>query len=296
MVFGLIDLLGACGPVLAAILVASITSPEPSNAPRRRRWTTFVTVFALTYGLEVVVGLFVTKNLSLEMLLIFLAYSSIASLVVSCVYHPKQGVAVLMSGLKRVSVRNVWIWVAVLLPFAWQLLGGAIAFGLGGLALLGFNSSAILVLPASYPFTFFFGGPLTEEPGWRGFATPSIQQRFTPLATGLIIGFIWSLWHFPLYFTPLYGGGLLPFLFRFMFNVPLGVLFTWYYNRSGGNLFGSMLFHTSFNTVSDIFGPFVGALEILFIIISAVFIVFHDKMHRKIANPLAGQIPELARS
>jgi hypothetical protein len=40
------------------------------------------------------------------------------------------------------------------------------------------------------------GGP--EEPGWRGFAMPRLQERFTPVKATLIFGPIWGLWHLPL--------------------------------------------------------------------------------------------------
>ena len=231
------------------------------------------------------------------MILASVAYSAIAAYIVSSVYHPKQGMVSLLAGLKRVSAKSVWVWVTVLLPLAWQVVAGAIDLGLGGNGFLSFSGSTFLLLLASYPFTFFFGGPLTEEPGWRGFATPRLQQKYTPLTTGLIIGAIWSTWHFPLYFTPFYGGGLAPFLFRFVYTIPLGIFFTWFYNRSGGNLFASMLLHTSVNTFSSVlFGGTVELIAILLMIVSAVIVVIYDKMYRKTENPLEPQMVKPAES
>lgn len=37
---------------------------------------------------------------------------------------------------------------------------------------------------------------LFEEPGWTGFAGPRLRQRYGTLATGLIVGLLWGLWHF----------------------------------------------------------------------------------------------------
>jgi membrane protease YdiL (CAAX protease family) len=40
-----------------------------------------------------------------------------------------------------------------------------------------------------------FGGPLLEEPGWRGFALPRMQRLHGPLVGSLILGALWGLWH-----------------------------------------------------------------------------------------------------
>ena len=279
----LIDLIAAFGPALSAILVTSIVNPSPSNASTKKRLITFTVIFTFTFAFQILALL--NQNLNFQPLTLFAAAaaSTLAAYVISSVYHPKQGVAQLMSGLKRVSPRNVWLWVAVFLPFAWQFLGTLIDFGLGGTELLSISANLLLVSLLAYPSTFFFGGPLNEEPGWRGFATPRMEHRFTPLITGLVIGVIWTIWHFPLHMTAFYGDSIEGFLLRFLFNVPLGILFTWYYNRSGGNLFGCILLHSSVNVSSGIFGANSAQLAIGVMIVLAVAVVLIDKMYRR--NP-----------
>ena len=82
--------------------------------------------------------------------------------------------------------------------------------------------------------------PLGEEIGWRGVALPHLLTRRSPLTASLILGVIWSVWHLP---------GVLanpalrvpaPFLLSV---VPLAVLFTWQFLKSGGSLFIAVLFH-----------------------------------------------------
>ena len=41
-----------------------------------------------------------------------------------------------------------------------------------------------------------------EEIGWRAFITPKLQKSMNGLKACLLISFIWSIWHVPLYFVP----------------------------------------------------------------------------------------------
>lgn len=41
-------------------------------------------------------------------------------------------------------------------------------------------------------------GPLGEEPGWRGFAQPSLQAGRSPLAATAILALLVTGWHLPL--------------------------------------------------------------------------------------------------
>lgn len=101
------------------------------------------------------------------------------------------------------------------------------------------------------------GGPLAEEPAWRGFALPHLEQRAGPLGGTLILGALWGLWHLPLFlFTPGYNGagtGLvgigLPFVEFVIGEMALAVIFTWVFNNTGGSLLLTMLLHASVNTI-----------------------------------------------
>ena len=56
-------------------------------------------------------------------------------------------------------------------------------------------------LPAylsTFVFVLFLGGAL-EEPGWRGFGLPVLQERYSPLRATLILGLVWGVWHVPVY-------------------------------------------------------------------------------------------------
>ena len=42
-------------------------------------------------------------------------------------------------------------------------------------------------------------GGAFEEPGWRGFALPRLQARMSPVRATLLLGFLWGVWHVPVY-------------------------------------------------------------------------------------------------
>jgi membrane protease YdiL (CAAX protease family) len=41
-----------------------------------------------------------------------------------------------------------------------------------------------------------------EEFGWRGFAYPRMAERHGPVLGSLILGMVWGVWHFGMFFTP----------------------------------------------------------------------------------------------
>jgi uncharacterized protein len=112
------------------------------------------------------------------------------------------------------------------------------------LALLGESVDARLLTDrwylyaATFAFTLTLGGAL-EEPGWRGFALPRLQQRFSPLAATSLLGLAWGIWHVPIYGP---AGFVVPFVLAFFY--------TWLYNRTGSVLL-CILLHASFTPAQD---------------------------------------------
>lgn len=75
-----------------------------------------------------------------------------------------------------------------------------------GTAPLGFEGLKLIVKNPLYLFYFLFwgiiSGPFSEEFGWRGFLTDRLFNKEKLLQVSLFIGFIWGVWHLPLYFYP----------------------------------------------------------------------------------------------
>jgi uncharacterized protein len=92
------------------------------------------------------------------------------------------------------------------------------------------------------------GGPLGEEPGWRGFALPHLLKRWSPIAASAILTVIWACWHLPLWFIP--GAEVpRPFPLYILGVAAITLVMTWLHLRSNGSVLLAMLFHASLNTV-----------------------------------------------
>lgn len=154
-----------------------------------------------------------------------------------------------VSGGSLVSwIRPVWHW---RVPVQWWL------YALGLPALLYAVVTLVLQLLGSpvdwslsvdrlpaYVSTFFFvlflGGAL-EEPGWRGFGLPVLQERYSPLRATLILGLVWGVWHVPIYGL---AGFVIPWVLAFFYTV------LWNATRSVGLC---ILMHASFTPAQDHF-------------------------------------------
>jgi len=107
-----------------------------------------------------------------------------------------------------------------------------------------------LLTPAVYGVNWstFLGGPVNEEPGWRGFALPRLQARFGPVVGSILLGTLWAGWHLPLFF--IHG----------WVNVPVWAFtLTWGANLSGFSIFVPMLMHAGFNVSSRRWAGFAKA-------------------------------------
>jgi uncharacterized protein len=131
-----------------------------------------------------------------------------------------------------------------ILALAAVLLPGALG-SIEGLAPL-----APLPLLILFVFVFFLGGPLAEEPGWRGFALPRLQRLYGPLVGSLILAPLWALWHLPLFFVPAWETPptILNFILYLTAVTVMTIVFTWVFNNTKGSLLIAILLHAAVDT------------------------------------------------
>jgi len=110
-----------------------------------------------------------------------------------------------------------------------------------------------------------------EETGWRGFAVPTLLQRFGPLGAALVVFPVWALWHLPYFFLlESYQSFNLFTLIGFLVGLAYGsIVLTWLYLGTGGSILAVAIWHGLFNmaTATD------GATDVIAAIVSALVIL-----------------------
>jgi hypothetical protein len=248
----------------------------------------YVLTFAISWGGVLLViggprGITGTEG-QFEMLLplvilALLAGPSLTGILLTGILDGKAGLRDYLSRLLRWQVGARWyavalltaplLFLAVLLP-----LSQSSSVFLPGLFASGNKASHLLTGLATGLAAGIF-----EELGWTGFAIPRLRQRYSLLATGLIVGLLWAVWHLlPAFWLgyasgtvngalPLVSFALDPFLFLMTFRV----LMVWVYDHTGSLLVG-MLMHLSLTASSRILIPqgIVGVPLMIFDLVWAV--------------------------
>jgi membrane protease YdiL (CAAX protease family) len=129
--------------------------------------------------------------------------------------------------------------------------GRSMSWSGGGVALLGW----FLIVVAHQLLTSGLG----EEPGWRGYLMPRLQQRLTGERWVWVLGAAWWAWHLPVLAVilgPTLPEGVAPAIVtlavalggNYLSLVAMSYLYGWLYQRSGSLLI-VMLFHALTNAL-----------------------------------------------
>lgn len=155
---------------------------------------------------------------------------------------------------------DIWTWLrAVADPrtnLRWYLLAAVVSFlfadagnVLAWVAGVPLAMDPVNEIAVDFFITLFLAGSL-EEFGWRGFAQPSLQERYDALIAAFVIGVGVGIWHYP--WLLLAGAGYeeagLGDLIGFPFlMILMAVIFAWLFNGSGGAVPVVMFGHAIFN-------------------------------------------------
>jgi membrane protease YdiL (CAAX protease family) len=181
----------------------------------------------------------------------------VAAVIVTARESGRAGVRSMLSRVVRWRVAPIWYGVALLGPLVLTLAAMVVEVALlGGQppslgVLIGELPSSLLTLVVTAVYMLIFV-TLGEEVGWRGYALPALQARYSALLASLILGVLWALWHLPVFFNPDTSYSNLPFLLFLVFMVPVAILITWLFNSSGGSVLMAMFFHAVINASDEL--------------------------------------------
>jgi membrane protease YdiL (CAAX protease family) len=124
-----------------------------------------------------------------------------------------------------------------------------------------------------------------EEVGWRGYGEDSIAEYHSWFKESILFGFIWSLWHLPLFFIEgTYHAGLAALGTGYVSKLsgkryPLGFLTTWVYVKNNRSMLACIVFHLFVNFFQEKIAmtPQTKCIETVIITLAAVIIVLTNK-------------------
>ncbi len=113
-----------------------------------------------------------------------------------------------------------------------------------------------------------------EEPGWRGFALPRLQSKWSAIKATFVLYVIWALWHVPFF---AYRYSIMEFPL-WAFSLFFGALWlTFLYNSTNGSILMVIIWHSLWNVVDAIIKittftlyPFLYALFWILVIVVVI--------------------------
>jgi membrane protease YdiL (CAAX protease family) len=171
---------------------------------------------------------------------------TVAAVMMTRILEGKPGVKKLWAKFLVWRVGLRWWLVAILVaPIA--ILAAMAIYALQGGTLGSFDPSQwyMVLLGPVFALPLFLG----EELGWRGYALPRLQQKYSALWSSVIVGVLWALWHTPAFWasegTLISGQPVTLFAvgWYIIFTIALSILHTFIYNNTKGSVLLAVLFH-----------------------------------------------------
>jgi len=275
--------LGVFGPALVSIGLSAILKPRPREGSRKPAVISFIVVWMLA-SLIIILQLtnIAQMDLSTSLAVVAVITGLLPAVVASSAFSTIPGVRALLSTyLKPRGAIGYYLLALVLFPAIW-LLGNLLSRALGmEVPFLSYPVDGKLL--GMVIITFLYGiiyAGLSEEPGWRGFALPRLQAKFSPLVSSLILGVLWAVWHAPGRFGGIEAKTLSDTLVEWVLILLVTVIFTWIFNRTKGSILVTALIHPAMNTATTFLTASLGAIILLFVFM--LFVIVFDKMWRRL--------------
>jgi uncharacterized protein len=190
------------------------------------------------------------KNAFGNLNLLFGTGPLISAIIVTLIYRRKSGLKELFRKVITWKVSVRWYFWAVILPVIPQWIGLFLWAQITDTELIlptvtGYLSSWLQITLVS---TVYY---IAEELGWRGFMLPRILSMHGWIKSSLLVGIIWSIWHYPLWVTSFWAttGSFtevsLMAAASSIFAIGVSVMLTWIFKNIRGSILLAMLLHGS---------------------------------------------------
>lgn len=167
---------------------------------------------------------------------------ALAAIAVSGITGGRPQVGSLLKKITLWRVNVIWYVIALGLPVVMTLIVALASRFFGG-------STALELAPITPLGIIVFIFVLGEEIGWRGFAQPGLERRFSSFTAAVILGVLWGIWHLPNFFVPELPHSGIPLAAFVLQTVGFSVVAAWLLKHSSGSVLIATLFHGAFNTI-----------------------------------------------
>ena len=101
-------------------------------------------------------------------------------------------------------------------------------------------------------FVGFFITAAGEEAGWMGYAVDPVQERWSALTTGIVLGSVWGIFHVVPDIQAHHGLAWIAWQHG-VYAVALRILIVWLYKNTGKSVFAAILVHDTDNVSWSLF-------------------------------------------
>lgn len=191
------------------------------------------------------------------LLFVFSFGPTIAGIIVTALFKGKSGLKNLLARTTKYKLEIKWYLLVIIVPLLLSVISLLLGYVLSGFQPIEFN----FLVPVSLfiPFLLYmiiFTG-LQEELGWRGYALPELQKKYSAEKSSWILGIAWGLWHIPANLAaPFLSGQLsVPIVVVTLLALTIGIVGwtivnTWFYNNTE-SVFLIILLHGITNTLQS---------------------------------------------
>ena len=259
----------------------------------------FIIAYTVSWSFEIPLALFQQRIISVQIpmwLHYFVALGPLsAALIMTYLAEGRPGLRNLFARIFKWRVDARYYGFALLAPvalFAFACLLNRLLTGdWPPLTLLGEVDYLPYLTPLGALGIWIITFGLGEETGWRGYALPHLQKKWSATTATLILGILWAGWHLPMFFyrDTYMKMGIIGFPMLVLSLLCAAMIFTWLYNSTKGSLWIVIIFHAVFNwlTANEAGGQFGAILLSMGVILWAIYIPRRYGMEN--AAPLARQ-------